>query len=262
MLVVPNYEACDSRSSMTFPVLRKRRNDPRCGRFGMCLTAALLMVFSATTVAIFGRRIFGRSSPAREPQFANRLVVQPEPAAHKAATTTANVRSNDNSANSNNSGNNNHKMKLTSSAFAHGDAIPAVYTRKDGDNRSPPLAWSDSPPNTQSFALIVDDPDAPDPAAPKMTWVHWVLYNLPATVTSLPAGDSAGTAAANDWKNRHYDGPAPPVGAHRYFFKLYALDTVLSDGKIRDKASLLQAMQGHVLDAAELVGTYQKQQRR
>jgi Raf kinase inhibitor-like YbhB/YbcL family protein len=111
----------------------------------------------------------------------------------------------------------------------------------------------------------VDDPDAPDPAAPKMTWVHWVLYNLPADCTGLPKGVKqlpAGTREGlNDWKRTGYGGPCPPIGRHRYFFKLYALDTVLPDLGTPTKEKLLQAMQGHILSQAELMGTYQKKKK-
>src|SRR5207302_8958723 len=116
-------------------------------------------------------------------------------------------------------------LNITSTAFAPDGAIPALYTC-EGKDISPPLAWSRAPAGTQSFALIVDDPDAPDPAAPKMTWMHWVLYNIPAAtnqlaeaVASLPAGTREGK---NDSKKTGYDGPCPPVGRHRYFFKLFA----------------------------------------
>ena len=127
---------------------------------------------------------------------------------------------------------------LFSPAFANGRSIPPIYSRCDGADRSPALQWTDVPPTTQSLALIVDDPDAPDPAAPKLTWVHWVLYNIPPSCTGLEegAGSSksgllpAGTKVAlNDWKAREYGGPSPPKGRHRYFFKLHALDTVLPD---------------------------------
>ena len=110
----------------------------------------------------------------------------------------------------------------------------------------------------------MDDPDAPDPAKPKMTWVHWVLYNLPADSRGLPeavepAGLPAGTREGkNDWKRTGYGGPCPPIGRHRYFFKLFALDTELSDLKSPTKAELEKAMQGHVLEKAELMGLYQK----
>lgn len=154
-------------------------------------------------------------------------------------------------------------MTLTSSAFAHGEAIPRLYTC-EGKDVSPPLSWSGVPAGTKSLALIVDDPDAPDPAAPRMTWVHWVLYNIPATVQELKEGIStrelpAGTLEGlNDWKRTGYGGPCPPIGRHRYFHKLYALDTVLPDLKRPTKAQLEKAMEGHVLARAELVGTYQK----
>ena len=154
-------------------------------------------------------------------------------------------------------------LTLTSPAFAAGQAIPKKYTC-EGDDRSPPLAWSGAPAGTRSFALIVDDPDAPDPAAPRMTWVHWVLYNLPATTTALTEDSSSGalpTSAVegrNDFGRVRFGGPCPPVGRHRYFHKLYALDVVLPAGKQFDKAALEAAMKGHVLAHAELMGTYQK----
>ena len=154
-------------------------------------------------------------------------------------------------------------LDLTSSAFAAGGTIPAKYTC-EGADRSPPLAWSGVPAGTKSLVLIVDDPDAPDPAAPKMTWVHWLLYNIPPeskglseaiTPAELPAGTLEGV---NDWKRTGYGGPCPPIGRHRYFHKLYALDTVLPDLRRPGKAALEKAMSGHVLARAELVGTYQK----
>jgi len=152
-------------------------------------------------------------------------------------------------------------MRIVSTAFNNQSAIPALYTC-EGKDISPPIAWLDLPAGTKSLALIVDDPDAPDPVAPKMTWVHWVLYNLPPTneglpenVKTLPAGTKEGL---NDWKRIGYGGPCPPIGRHRYFHKLYALDTVLSDLKQPTKANLEEAMKGHVLREAQLVGTYQK----
>jgi Raf kinase inhibitor-like YbhB/YbcL family protein len=154
-------------------------------------------------------------------------------------------------------------LTLRSSAFQPNGEIPKRYTC-EGDDVSPPLSWSDAPAGTKSFALIVDDPDAPDPKAPRMTWVHWVLYNLPASATKLPEGMKpadlpAGTRQGlNDWKRTGYGGPCPPIGRHRYFFKLYALDTVLPDLGEASKAQVEQAMKGHVLANAELVGTYQK----
>ena len=153
-------------------------------------------------------------------------------------------------------------MHLRSSAFVGGGAIPVRCTC-EGDDVSPPLAWSGAPDGTRTFALVVDDPDAPDPRAPKMTWVHWVLYNVPASVTSLAEGASQrlppGTLEGrNDWKRTGYGGPCPPVGRHRYFHKLYALDAELPDLREPTKAKLETAMKGHVLAQAELVGTYEK----
>ena len=152
-------------------------------------------------------------------------------------------------------------MRIGSTAFTHEGAIPSLYTC-EGKDVSPPLSWSEIPPGTKSLALILDDPDAPDPDAPKMTWVHWVLYNLPPTsaglperVNSLPAGTKEGM---NDWKRTGYGGPCPPIGRHRYFHKLYALDTVLPDLKQPTKAKLEEAMKGNILSEARLMGTYQK----
>jgi len=160
-------------------------------------------------------------------------------------------------------GGRNMSLKLTSSAFVHEGEIPALYTCQ-GKDISPPLAWSGVPEGTKSLALIVDDPDAPDPKAPKMTWVHWVLYNIPPTATGLPEGVKPadlpkGTKQGkNDWKRLGYGGPCPPIGRHRYFHKLYALDTVLPDLGEPTKAELEKAMQGHILATAQLMGTYQK----
>jgi len=151
---------------------------------------------------------------------------------------------------------------LSSAAFAHQGAIPSKYTC-EGADLSPPLTWTGLPPGTRSLALVVDDPDAPDPAAPNMTWVHWVLYNLPPTVNGLPEGASALPAGTlqgmNDWHRTGYGGPCPPIGRHRYFHKLYALDAVLPDLGRPTKATLEKAMKGHILGQAQLVGTYQKQ---
>lgn len=152
-------------------------------------------------------------------------------------------------------------MKLASTAFARMGEIPSKFTC-EGDDVSPPLTWTDVPSNAKSLALIVDDPDAPDPAAPKMTWVHWVLYNLPAAATSLPEAVKslpAGTLEGrNDWKRTGYGGPCPPIGRHRYFFKLYALDAVLPNLGQPSKGKLEDAMRSHILERDELVGTYQK----
>jgi Raf kinase inhibitor-like YbhB/YbcL family protein len=152
-------------------------------------------------------------------------------------------------------------MKLISSNFDNHGLIPKKFTC-DGKDISPALAWSDAPEETKSFALIVDDPDAPDPANPRMTWVHWVLYNIPPEVNSLPEGVITsnlpiGTLEGlNDWKKTGYGGPCPPIGKHRYFHKLFALDTVLPDLKQPTTAKLGKAMEGHVILRAELVGLY------
>ena len=154
-------------------------------------------------------------------------------------------------------------LTLTSPAFTHNGAMPARLTC-DGQDLSPELRWSGLPAGTQSLALIVDDPDAPDPAAPRMTWVHWLLYNIPPTETGLteavaPGALPAGTRQGlNDWGRTGYGGPCPPIGRHRYFHKLYALDTVLPELGKPTKAALEQAMKGHVLASTELVGTYQR----
>lgn len=153
---------------------------------------------------------------------------------------------------------------ITSPSFMHDRVIPARHSC-NGLNISPPLAWSGVPVGAKSLTLIVDDPDAPDPAAPKMTWVHWVLYNIPSNASGLMEGVAAKDLPAgtlqgvNDWHHTGYGGPCPPVGKHRYFFKLYALDIVLPDLKHPTKAALERAMQGHVLARSELVGLYQQQ---
>jgi len=150
---------------------------------------------------------------------------------------------------------------LRSPAFGQGEEIPVAHT-EDGDDLSPPLAWSGAPAGTKSFALIIDDPDAPDPRAPRRVWVHWVLYGVPADVTSIPAGAVVSSLAGaregrNDWGTPGYRGPAPPIGRHRYFHRLYALDTRLPDlGPAARRADLERAMEGHVIESAELVGTY------
>src|SRR5262245_31006044 len=158
------------------------------------------------------------------------------------------------------------QFTLTSSAFSHQGSVPQRYTC-EGDDISPPLEWSGAPAGTRSFVLIVDDPDAPDPRAPRMTWVHWVLYNLPAAAKALPEGVKgdalpAGTKEGrNDWKRTGYGGPCPPIGRHRYFHKLYALDTLLPDLGVPSKPNLERAMKGHTLAQAEVLATYEKAQR-
>jgi Raf kinase inhibitor-like YbhB/YbcL family protein len=154
------------------------------------------------------------------------------------------------------------RMQLSSTSFTPQGSIPEQYTC-EGTDTSPPLAWSGAPPSAKSLALIVDDPDAPDPSAPKMTWVHWVVYDVPPQTTSLGEGASKALPKGardglNDWKRPGYGGPCPPIGRHRYFFKLYALDVLLPDLGKPTKADLLKAMQGHVVGSAELVGTYEK----
>ena len=154
-------------------------------------------------------------------------------------------------------------LAITSTAFAPGAAIPPLYTCQ-GKDISPPLAWTEGPAGTKSFALIVDDPDAPDPAAPAMTWVHWVLYNVDPNARGLPEGVRANALpvgsreGVNDWNRTGYGGPCPPIGRHRYFHKLYALDTLLPDLRHPTKAALEKAMRGHVLAEAQLIGTYQQ----
>jgi len=154
-------------------------------------------------------------------------------------------------------------LTIKSESFRHNEMIPARYTC-DGRDISPPLEWSGIPAEAESLALIVDDPDAPDPAAPKMTWVHWVLYNIPPDAqglaedipaASLPPGTEEGI---NDWGRKGYGGPCPPIGKHRYFFKLYALDTVLADLQEPSKADVEKAFKGHILAQAELVCTYRR----
>ncbi|KAB2845042.1 MAG: YbhB/YbcL family Raf kinase inhibitor-like protein [Burkholderiales bacterium] len=154
-------------------------------------------------------------------------------------------------------------LTLTSPAFLDHHEIPVHYTCQGADV-SPALAWSGAPAGTASFVLIVDDPDAPDPASPQRVWVHWLLYNLPASASELPEGVPPaalppGTREGrNDWRRTGYGGPCPPIGRHRYFFKLYALDAPLPDLHQPDKASLLKTMQGRILAEAQWVGTYKK----
>jgi len=154
-------------------------------------------------------------------------------------------------------------MTIASPVFRHEGAIPARHTC-EGEDVSPPLVFGAVPAEAKSLALIVDDPDAPDPAAPKRVWVHWVVYNLPPTIRELPEGVGIDALPAstrvgkNDWGRAGYGGPCPPIGRHRYFHKLYALDTVLADLDQPNKAALEKAMQGHIVDQAVLMGTYRK----
>jgi Raf kinase inhibitor-like YbhB/YbcL family protein len=150
-------------------------------------------------------------------------------------------------------------MEIKSSSFNHEDMIPAKYTC-DGQNISPPLSWSGAPEKTKSFALICDDPDAP-----VGLWVHWVIFDIPASVNSLPEKTSRQAEIAGTGKNGKntsgrfgYDGPCPPGGTHRYFFKLYALDTTLNLPPGLTKDELLEAMKGHILSEAQLMGRYKR----
>ena len=143
-------------------------------------------------------------------------------------------------------------MKLTSSAFSDKGKIPPLYTCV-GTNKSPPLSWEGAPAGTQTFVLICEDPDAP-----QGPWDHWVLYNIPATVTHMGTGVSVGEEGFNSWNKPGYGGPCPPSGEHRYIFKLYALDAQLEFKETPHKADLEQAMEGHVLAKTELVGLFQK----
>jgi Raf kinase inhibitor-like YbhB/YbcL family protein len=151
------------------------------------------------------------------------------------------------------------ELTVTSTAFTQGGAIPVQYTC-DGKDISPPLSWTGASSGTQSYALIADDPDAP-----VGTWVHWVAYNLPASTSSLPENvakeerlSDGTTQGINDFKRYGYGGPCPPSGTHRYFFKVYALDTVLKTGPGMTKKKLLREIEGHILSQGELMGTYSR----
>lgn len=150
-------------------------------------------------------------------------------------------------------------MKITSSAFSEGEMIPSKYTC-DGKDISPPLAWDNPPDDTKSIALICDDPDAP-----MGTWVHWVLFNLPPDIQSLPEAlpsdkiiKNGAIHGMNDFRRYGYGGPCPPGGTHRYYFKLYALDSIMELKPGITKVQLIKAMQGHVLDECELMGKYSR----
>ena len=154
-------------------------------------------------------------------------------------------------------------LTLKSSAFDNGGAIPSRYTC-EGEDVSPPLVWTGVPETARSLVLIIDDPDAPDPNAPKTIWVHWVLYNIPPDVTGLPEGVvpeqlSPGIMEGlNDWNRTGYGGPCPPIGRHRYFHKLYALDTLLEGMNTPTKAEIEATMKGHIISQTEFMGTYKK----
>jgi len=156
------------------------------------------------------------------------------------------------------------QLALRSPAFSANGEIPKRFTC-DGENISPALLWGAPPAGTRSFALVVDDPDAPDPAAPRQRWVHLVVYNLPANARALPesVGNSASLPGdarfgANDWGKSSWNGPCPPIGRHRYVFTLYALDYVPGDRGALPRRSLESSMEGHILAQAELIGTYQR----
>jgi hypothetical protein len=146
-------------------------------------------------------------------------------------------------------------LHISSPEFTEGGDIPSQFTC-DGEDKAPPLHWDGIPAGARSLALIVDDPDA------RNTWVHWVVYNLPPTLDGLPGGIKGGAlphsaqVGVNDWHRADWGGPCPPKGRHRYFFKLYALDTLLPDMGLASKEALLQAMRGHVLAEASLMGGY------
>jgi Raf kinase inhibitor-like YbhB/YbcL family protein len=153
-------------------------------------------------------------------------------------------------------------LHVESPAFQMNGSIPPQFT-SDGDDIAPPLSWSTPPPGTQSLALLVEDPDAPDPAAPQRTWVHWVVTGIPASATELRGEDklpAGAVSGSNDWHKRGWGGPNPPIGRHRYFFKLFALDIPLATPGIT-KQDLLSAMKGHILAQGELIGTYEKPKR-
>ncbi len=154
-------------------------------------------------------------------------------------------------------------LTLKSSTFIDGGEIPPQDTC-EGTDISPSLTWEGMPEHTQSLVLIVDDPDAPDPKAPKMTWVHWVVYNIPPDISGFPEGVTLQEVAPgakegmNNWERFDYGGPCPPIGRHRYFHKLYALDTMLSGLQKPDKKAVELAMKNHIIAHAQLVGTFEK----
>lgn len=153
-------------------------------------------------------------------------------------------------------------LRISSPSFDNESGIPVRHTC-EGDDVSPALNWTGAPDGTASFVLIVDDPDAPDPAAPRQVWTHWILYDLPPTVTGLPEDvghdlpDGTGEGL-NDWNRTGWGGPCPPIGRHRYYHKLYALSAKLGDMGTPRKEDVEGAMKGHVLATAQIMGTYQK----
>ncbi|MEF9944927.1 MAG: YbhB/YbcL family Raf kinase inhibitor-like protein [Burkholderiaceae bacterium] len=155
-------------------------------------------------------------------------------------------------------------MEIGSSAFSEGGEIPRRHTQ-EGEDLSPPLTWSGVPGQARSLVLIADDPDAPDPAAPTMTWVHWLVFNLPPSSTGLAEGVQTFPPGTGHGRNDRHDtawhGPRPPIGRHRYFFRLFALDTVLALSGQPSRAQIDAAMSDHILARAQLMGTYQRQTR-
>lgn len=218
---------------------------------GVCLgcLAANGSAEDRNTVSGFAKQ----GEPPREPQTLQQFAWMPAPPEKAGKTVSKNKK--DNTMN----------IQITSTAFTEGQPIPEKFTCQ-GRDISPPLKWANAPANTKSLALIADDPDAPDPKAPKMTWVHWVLYDLPATTTGLaedvaktPTLPNGAKQGITDFKRIGYGGPCPPPGgAHRYFFKLYALDKMLDLKPGATKKELLKAMEGHVLAEGQLMGTYQR----
>jgi len=154
-------------------------------------------------------------------------------------------------------------MRISSPAFNEGAQIPAIYTC-EGDDRSPELVISGVPAHAKSLVLVCEDPDAPDPKAPKMTWIHWLLFNLPPAIKNIPERVDVAktfpqaTVGSNSWHKQSYGGPCPPIGSHRYYFKLYAVDIRLNLDGAATKDTVMQAMQGHIVGQAQLMGRYQK----
>ena len=155
-------------------------------------------------------------------------------------------------------------MELYSPDFQHLSTIPPRFTC-EGEDISPQLTIMNIPSKAKSLALIVDDPDAPDPKAPKMTWVHWILYNIPPNISVIPRAvknenlPSGTLIGLNDWKKPTWGGPCPPIGEHRYFFKLYALDKMLDLVEHATKKELENKMKGCIIARSELIGVYEKE---
>ena len=149
-------------------------------------------------------------------------------------------------------------MKLSSSAFEEGGKIPSKYTC-DGDNINPSLEISDLPPGAKTLALIMEDPDVPKNLRPDGMWDHWIVFNIPPDTSEIPEGqEPRGTHGEGTSGNQNYNGPCPPDREHRYFFKLFALDSTLELKEKAKKPELEKAMEGHILEKAELMGTYER----